>query len=63
MTDQDPAYFDPQSESRDARQLRLAQEIEQERIRLEKIQARYNDTPLRRILRKQNFDGNTQFVI
>lgn len=50
------AYFDSQSESRSERAQRLVREAKQERVRLEEIKARYNNTPLRRILRKQAFD-------
>ncbi|KAH7061652.1 hypothetical protein BKA63DRAFT_573365 [Paraphoma chrysanthemicola] len=46
-------YFDPKSESRAERSQRLAQEAEDERIRLEDIKKRFNNTPLRRILRRQ----------
>ncbi|KAL5400202.1 hypothetical protein PMIN02_000088 [Paraphaeosphaeria minitans] len=47
------AYFDPTSESRLSRASRLAAEDQSERERLAQLKARYNNTPLRRILARQ----------
>ncbi|KAJ4287802.1 hypothetical protein N0V90_012506 [Kalmusia sp. IMI 367209] len=46
-------YFDSTSESREARALRLDKEAKDERDRIEEIKARYNNTPLRRIIARQ----------
>ncbi|KAH7357322.1 hypothetical protein BKA66DRAFT_501342 [Pyrenochaeta sp. MPI-SDFR-AT-0127] len=46
-------YFDPKSESRNEKVARVAKEAKDEREKLEGIKARFNNTPLRRILRKQ----------
>ncbi|KAL5429425.1 hypothetical protein PMIN04_000227 [Paraphaeosphaeria minitans] len=46
-------YFDPTSESRLSRASRLAAEDQSERERLAQLKARYNNTPLRRILARQ----------
>ena len=51
------AYFDSTSESREARASRVEKEAKDERDRIEQIKARYNNTPLRRIIaRQQNGD-------
>ncbi|KAJ4372011.1 hypothetical protein N0V83_003784 [Neocucurbitaria cava] len=47
------SYFDPWSESRDERNERLAREEQDEKLRLEEVKKRFNNTPLRRILRTQ----------
>ncbi|KAF1842754.1 alpha-ketoglutarate-dependent sulfonate dioxygenase [Cucurbitaria berberidis CBS 394.84] len=54
-------YLDPRSESRDERGKRLAREALQEQERLKEIKARYNNTPLRRILRYQAYGGECTF--
>lgn len=55
------AYVDTQSESRAEREGRLDKEKEDERIRLEEIKKRFNETPLRRILRRQAAGGSLPF--
>ncbi|KAF2831771.1 TauD-domain-containing protein [Ophiobolus disseminans] len=47
-------YLDPHSESRTEKAARIQREEKDEKNRLEEIKRRYNDTPLRRILKRQN---------
>lgn len=51
------AYFDPRSESRKEREERLVKTEKEEQVRREEIKARYNSTPLRRILQVQATSG------
>ncbi|KAF2028107.1 hypothetical protein EK21DRAFT_90930 [Setomelanomma holmii] len=47
------AYFQTDSESREEQARRLASEAEEERVRKEETKRRFNNTPLRRILKRQ----------
>ncbi|KAF2015224.1 TauD-domain-containing protein [Aaosphaeria arxii CBS 175.79] len=46
-------YFDKDSESREQREQRVAREAKEEFERLESIKARFNNTPMRRLIQRQ----------